>query len=92
MQQEILNVVEKEGFLFGTEIIERLRKNGEYKEWVRKSLQKMRKYKEINFIEVTGKNCNSLAKRYPYLKDKVDNGYKPRRCSFLYYSIDKINL
>ena len=85
MQTEILKLLQKEKYLTGTEIITRLRNNGETKEWIRKSLKKLRHYREINFILVTFENQTLIAKQCPYLKTKLDNGYKIRRPCYIYF-------
>jgi len=84
-QTEILKLLEKEGSLFGTEIIEKLRKNGETKEWLRGSLKQLRAYNEVKFVEVNFKNVADVAMKFDYVKKKIDNGYRVRRKSFLYY-------
>ena len=50
VQQKILKIIAKEKCLFGAQIIEKLRVNGEPKLFVSKQLKSMRKFEEINFI------------------------------------------
>ena len=45
-QKEIINILEKKGRLFATQIIEELQVDGEPKEFIRRVLKQMRKYKE----------------------------------------------
>ena len=51
-QQQIIDLLNKKGRLFATEIINELREGSETKEFVRNVLKQMRKYGEVNFIEV----------------------------------------
>jgi len=51
-QEQILEILEKKGKLFATQIINELRIDIESKESIRRRLKQMRKYKEIGFIQI----------------------------------------
>ena len=87
VQEQILQIIKEERCLFGTEIIVKLRTDSSTKEWVRKALKKLRQYNEIGFVQVTYDNQHKLAKQFPYLKKCLEDGYKVRRVSFLYFDI-----
>lgn len=55
-------------------------------EYVRKRLKQMRKYEEIGFILITSENKVQLSKKYPKIKERLNNGTLRRNC-YLYYAI-----
>ncbi len=75
-QQRILDVLEKKGRLFATEIINELRHDDEAKEFIRRVLKQMRKYNDINYIGIKINNVTENNKKvfeilYPNGKKKV---------------------
>ena len=51
-QQQIIDILEKRGAMFATQIIEELRIENEPKTFVRNVLKQMRRYGDVNFIQI----------------------------------------
>ena len=85
VKEDMLNLLNKEPYLFATDIIARLRKNDEAKEGIRISLKQLRKYREVKFVLVTFENQKNMAKRFHRVKEYLDKGNKIRGPKYLYF-------
>ncbi len=86
-------MLKKEGCLFGQEIIDKLKTGTSARECVRNRLKMMRHYNEVGYMkivgdeseDITGVHISIAAKKHPHIKEKLEEGYKVRRCTYVYF-------